>query len=171
MVIAKDTTEVIATTADVYLGGVILGHTQGAITITVNKATFNVNVNDFGPNVPVSTFSLGTGASIEIPLAQYDTDILLEVIPEAVAVSGTAAVYVGDTTGTNLLNLAKSLTIAPKDGSPQWSFPAAFVSDEFSVPFQLDEQTIMNVTFTAVPDPNNATASGSVFRVEPNAFF
>ena len=87
------------------------------------------------------------------------------------SVSGGAAVYVGDTTGTNFLNLAKTLTIQPTDGSPQWFFPAAFVADEFDVPFQLDEQTILNVTFKAIPDPNNTTASGSVFRIEPNNAF
>ena len=170
MVTAKDTTQVIATTADVYFGGVILGHTTGTITITINRETFDVTVNDFGPNVPVNTFSLGTGATVEIPLAQYSVDHILEIIPEAVAVSGTAA-YVSDTTGTDLLSLAKELIIAPKDGSPQFRASTAAVRNEFSIPFQLDEQTTITVEFSVFPDPNNPTVSGSVFKIEPNNFF
>jgi len=169
--VTKQTSTVIATAAEVFLDGVTLGHTQGAITVTVNKESFDVNVNDFGPNVPVASFSLGTGATVEVPLAQYEAAVLLEIIPEATSVSGGAAVYVGDTTGTNFLNLAKELTVAPTDGSPQFRFPAAFVSDEFSVPFQIDEQTILNVTFKAIPDPNDTTNSGSVMKIEPNGHF
>ena len=170
MPVTKDTSQVIATTAEVLYGGTSLGHTNGAINITVNRETFDVNVNDFGPNVPVSSFSLGTGATVEVPVAQYSVDVMLELIPEATAVSGTAA-YVGDTTGTNLLNLAKTLIVAPKDGSPQWTFPAAAVRNEFTVPYQLYEQTTITVEFTAFPDPNDPTNSGSVFRIEPNSVF
>ncbi len=169
--VTKQTSTVIATSCEVLIDGVTLGHTQGAMTVIVKKESFDVNVNDFGPNLPVASFSLGTGATIEVPLAQYETAVLLEAIPEATSVSGGAAVYVGDTTGTNFLDLAKTLTIQPRDGSPQWFFPATFVADEFSVPFQLDEQTILNVTFKAIPDPNETTNSGSVFRVEPNGAF
>lgn len=171
MAVTKTTTEVVATTCEIYFGGTSLGHTQGAMTVNVSRNSFDVNVNDFGPNVAVSKVSLGTGATVEIPVAQYSVDVLLELVPEAVAVSGTSAAYVGDTTGTNFLTLAKELIVAPKDGSPQWRFPAAAVTEELSVPFQLDEQTIVTATFTAFPDPNAPTASGSVFKVEPNQYF
>ncbi len=170
MSVNKTTTNVIATTCEIKFGGVTLGHTQGAITVNISKNSFDVLVNDFGPNLPVTKTSLGTGATIEIPLAQYDVDVLLEAIPEGVAVSGTS-LYIGDTTGTNFLDLAKELIVAPKDGSPQWRFPAAAVTEELSIPFQLDEQTIITATFTAFPDPNNPSASGSVAKMEPNQFF
>jgi hypothetical protein len=170
MVVTKSTTQVIATTCEVYFGGSSLGHTQGAITVNVTKNSFDVLVNDFGPNVPVTKTSLGTGATVEVPLAQYDVQVLLTAIPEAVTVSGNAA-YVGDTTGTNFLDLAQELIVAPKDGSDQWRFPAAAVTEELSIPFQLDEQTIITATFTTFPDPVAPTASGSVFKIEPNQFF
>ena len=171
MAVTKQTSTVIATSCEVFLDGVTLGHTQGAITVTVNKSSFDVNVNDFGPNVPVASFSLGTGATVEVPLAQYEATVLAEIIPEATTVSGGAAVYIGDTTGTNFLDLAKTLIIAPTDGSLQVRFPAAFVADEFSVPFQLDEQTTLGVTFKVIPDPNDTTNSGSVMKWEPNGTF
>ncbi len=169
--VTKTTTEVIATTAEILFGGVTLGHTQGAITVNINKESFDVLVNDFGPNVAVKKTSLGTGATVEVPLAQYSTEVLLEAIPEATSVSGGTAVYVGDTTGTDFLTLAKELIVAPKDGSPQWKFKAAAVTEELSIPLQLDEQTIITATFTAFPDPADPTNSGSVFIVEPNSLF
>lgn len=168
--VTKTTTEVIATPCDIYFDGQTLGHTQGGLSINVSRNSFDVNVNDFGPNVSVSKVSLGTGATIEIPLAQYSVSVLEKCIPEALVVSGTS-LYVGDTTGTNFLTLAKELKVVPRDGSPQWTFPAAAVTEELTVPFALDEQTIINATFTAFPDPNAPTASGSVFRIEPNGFF
>ena len=170
MAVTKATTNVIATTCDIKFGGVTLGHTQGAITVTVAKNSFDVLVNDFGPNLPVKKTSLGTGATIEIPLAQYDFDVLIEAIPEATAVSGTS-IYVGDTTGTDFLTLAKTLEVIPRDGSLQWTFLSAAVTEELSIPFQLDEQTTIVATFTAFPDANDPTASGSVFRIEPNSVF
>lgn len=171
MVVVKSTSQVIATTCEVLLNGVTLGHTQGPITITINRNAFDVLVNDFGPNVPVKKTSLGTGATVEVPLAQYDVSVLLECIPEAVSVSGGAALYVGDTTGSNFLALAKTLTIAPKDGSPQFFAKAAASTGELSIPFQLDAQTIISVTFDCFADPNAPTASGSVFRFEPNNYY
>ena len=174
MPIVKSTTETIASTCEIYYGGVNMGHTKGPITVTVNKTTFDVTVNEFGPNVPVNSFSLGTSATVEIPLAQVSTEVMAEIIPEAVTVSGgtaNEAIYVADTTGTDMLSLAKELIVAPRDGSPQWKFPAAFVGDEFSVPYQLDEQTVISVTMKAIPDPSNPTASSSVFKFERNAYF
>jgi len=46
MVVTKTTTQVIATSCDVFIDGVTLGHTQGAITVTVQKNSFDVLVND-----------------------------------------------------------------------------------------------------------------------------
>ena len=167
MVVAKSTTTVVATAADVFFKGITVGHVQGPVVINIANTSFDVLVNDFGPNAPVGKFSLGTGATIEVPLAQTDVDVLIQALPFGIAVSGTA-VYIGETTGQNLLDQVGTLLVVPKDdGIPQWFFPAAAVSEDFSVPYQLDEQTIINVTFTAFPDPVAPTASGSLARYEP----
>ena len=170
MVVTKQTSTVIATAAEVFLDGVTLGHLNGPVEVTVEKESFNVITNDGGPAAPVGTFSLGTGATVTVPVAQYEADVLIELIPEATLVSGTS-VYVGNTTGTNFQTLAKTLTVAPTDGSLQVFFPAAYVAAAFPVPFQLDGQTTMPVTFQVITDPNDPTNSGSVMRWEPNGHF
>lgn len=170
LTITKSTTEVISTTCEIFADGVNMGHTNGPITVTVNRNANDITVNQFGPNVLVASNSLGTGATIEIPFAQFSAEIMSNLIPEAVTVSGNS-VYVGDTTGTNFLDNAVFLEVAPRDGSDQFTFPAAIFDQEFSVPFDLTEQTTIVATARAVPDPNDATASGSVLRVEPNGRF
>ena len=72
MVITKNTQNTHLGFLDVFLDGVTAGFTQGGATITIEKETSSIQVDDFG-TAPVDVVVQGTGATVEVNFAQLGT--------------------------------------------------------------------------------------------------
>jgi len=161
--VTVDATKTHAGFLSVTIDGVAVGVTQGGPNIAYEKETTDVLTDDFGL---VDKSIISNSAVWTIRMAQIEPAVLALAIPEA-TLTASGTVEVGSARGTSLLGLAVRVVVSGTDGttSQQWTAPKAFVEGGFDLAYE-DEQTVLEVPFRLVPDPNNITETWALMTYE-----
>lgn len=166
MVITKTTQNTHLGFLQVFLDGQTAGFTEGGATITIEKETTPIQVDDFG-STPVDVVVQGTGATVEINFAQIEPEVISLVVPEG-TLTASGTFEVGGTSGVSLLGVAKQLVLSGTNGvtSQQWTFHKAFVEAGTEIPYNREDQSILTVPFRAVPDPDRLSDPDALLKYE-----
>jgi hypothetical protein len=157
-------------------GGVDLGHTVEGTEISIERELTEVKTDIYG-NTPVDYVLTGQKASVKLKLAEISPGTLSYVVPEADWDVGTAnkeQVHFGSKAGYSLRNDALELVITPvggnADGSLTYTFFKAVSTDNMTLAYKIDEQSVFEVTFTALVDESRASTDGRLLgRMGPLA--
>ncbi len=159
----------------VTLGGVDLGHTVDGVEVEIERELTEVKTDIYG-NTPVDLVVTGTKATVKLKLAEIIPGVLAYAIPESDYDVGSANdhLHFGNKAGYSLRADAYELVITPTannaDGDKTITFFKAVSSDNVSFAYKIDEQSVYEVTFTALVDESrNATDGRLLGRVGPAA--
>lgn len=155
-------------------GGVDLGHTVDGAEISIERELTEVKTDLYG-NTPVDMVLAGQKATVKLKLAEITPGILSYVVPESdwdVGTGSKETVHFGTKAGYSLRNDALQLTITPQgknsDNSKTITFFKAVSTDNATVAYKIDEQSVFEVTFTALVDETrNATDGRLLGRMGP----
>jgi len=150
----------------VTLGGVDLGHTVDGAEISIERE-FTETKTDLYGNTPVDMVLAGQKATVKLKLAEITPGIFSYVVPESdwdVGTSNREQIHFGSKAGYSLRNDALQLVITPQakntDNSKTITFFKAVSTDNATVAYKIDEQSVFEVTFTALIDESRAATDG-----------
>lgn len=157
-------------------GGVDLGHTVDGVEISIERELTEVKTDIYG-NTPVDMVLAGQKATVKLKLAEITAGIMSYVVPEAdwdVGTGSKETLHFGSKAGYSLRNDALELVITPQgkntDNSKTITFFKAVSTDNATVAYKIDEQSVFEVTFTALVDETRAATDGRLLgRVGPAA--
>ena len=160
----------------VTFGGVDLGHTVDGCEITIEREFTEVKTDLYG-NVPVDYVLTGQKAMVKMKLAEIAPNTMAYVVPESdwdVGGTGISQVHFGTRAGYSLRNDALELVITPQGGNADGSLTVtlfkAVSTDNMTLAYKIDEQSVFEVTFTALVDESrNATDGRLLGRMGPVA--
>jgi hypothetical protein len=157
----------------VTLGGVDLGHTVDGAEIEIERELTEVKTDLYG-NTPVDYVLAGQKATVKLKLAEITPGVLSYVVPEADYDVGAADdhLHFGTKAGYSLRDDALQLVITPQgkntDGQRTITFFKAVSTENATVSYKIDEQSVYEVTFTALVDESRAATDGRLLgRVGP----
>jgi len=156
-------------------GGVDLGHTVDGVEIEIEREFTEVKTDLYG-NTPVDMVLAGQKATVKLKLAEITPGILSYVIPEADYDVGSTDdhLHFGSKAGYSLRDDALALVITPQaknaTNERTITFFKAVSTDNATVAYKIDEQSVYEVTFTALVDESRAATDGRLLgRVGPTA--
>jgi len=160
----------------VTFGGVDLGHTVDGVEVEIEREFTEVKTDIYG-NTPVDMVLAGQHATVKLKLAEITPGVLSYIIPEADWDVGTLTkehLHFGTKAGYQLRNDALELVLTPQgnnaNGSKTITFFKAVSTDNAKVAYKIDEQSVFEVTFTALVDESrNATDGRLLGRMGPVA--
>ena len=159
----------------VTFGGVELGHTVDGCEISIEREFTEVKTDLYG-NTPVDYVLTGQKAMVKMKLAEVAPNTLAYVVPESDWDVGATAsqVHFGTKAGYSLRNDALELVITPQGGNADGSLTItlfkAVSTDNATVAYKIDEQSVFEVTFTALVDESRAATDGRLLgRMGPAA--
>lgn len=137
--------------------GVDLGHTTGGVTFKAAREFTKVTADRYG-STPLDYVLNGTEVTIEMTLAQTEWRQLDVAMPETSSYDGAGVadrVDLGGDAGYSLRADAKQLIIHPlknaaTDFSDDITIYLAVSTGEIEIPYKVDEQKVVGVTFTAL---------------------
>jgi len=154
-------------------GGVDLGHTVDGAEIEIERELTEVKVDIYG-NTPVDYVVTGQKAMVKLKLAEIHPDTMAYVVPEADWDVGSADghVHFGTKAGYSLRGDALELVITPQGGNADGNLTItlfkAVSTDNMTLAYKIDEQSVFDVTFTALVDESrNATDGRLLGRMGP----
>jgi hypothetical protein len=159
----------------VTFGGVDLGHTVDGAEIEIEREFTEVKADLYG-NTPIDYVLAGQKATVKLKLAEIHPGTLAYVVPEADWDVGTVddQVHFGTKAGYSLRNDALELVITPQggnaDGNLTFTLFKAVSTDNMTLAYKIDEQSVFDVTFTALVDESRAATDGRLLgRMGPAA--
>lgn len=159
----------------VTFGGVDLGHTVDGVEVEWGREFTEVQTDLYG-KTPVDFVLQGQKATIKLKLAEITPGTLAYLTPEADYDVGSSSqhLHFGTKAGFSLRNTALQLVITPQannvDGRRTITFFKAVSTEPVSVSYKIDEQSVFEVTFTALVDESRAATDGRLLgRVGPAA--
>lgn len=165
----------VAAGSRITLGGVDLGHTVDGAEVEIERELTEVKTDLYG-NTPVDFVLTGQKATVKLKLAEIRPDILSYAIPESDYDVGASDdhLHFGTKAGYSLRDDALELVITPQaknsDNQRTITFFKAVSSDNVSFAYKIDEQSVYEVTFTALVDETRAATDGRLLgRVGPSA--
>lgn len=141
-------------------GGEDLGHTSGGCEFAYEPEYTDVVVDLYG-NTPVDKSLTGEVVRVTVPLAEITVDQLKHAVPTGKVVEGTEAgtkrIEIGSQAGKRISENAKELVLHPTflpadDKSLDITLHKAAITSEVTLPFRKDEQSVIEVEFTAIID-------------------
>jgi hypothetical protein len=159
----------------VTFGGVDLGHTVDGAEIEIKREFTEINADVYG-KTPIDFILTGQSATVKLKLAEIHPLTMAYVVPEADWDVGTVSdqVHFGSKAGYSLRNDALDLVITPQggntDGKMTFTFFKAVSTDNMKLAYKIDEQSVFEVTFTALVDESRASTDGRLLgRMGPLA--
>lgn len=159
----------------VTFGGVDLGHTVDGAEIEIEREFTEIMTDLYG-NTPVDFILSGQRATIKLKLAEITPGTLAYIAPEADWDVGASDdhVHFGTNAGYSLRDDALELVITPQggnsDGNLTFTFFKAVSTDNVTLAYKIDEQSVFEVTFTALVDESRAATDGRLLgRMGPAA--
>jgi len=159
----------------VTFGGVDLGHTVDGAEVEIEREFTEVKTDIYG-NTPVDYVLAGQKASIKLKLAEITPGILSYVIPEADWDVGSTNnhLHFGSRAGYSLRDDALQLVLTPlgknADNSRTITLFRAVSTENATVAYKIDEQSVYEVTFTALVDESRNSTDGRLLgRIGPAA--
>lgn len=156
-------------------GGVDLGHTVDGAEIEIEREFTEVTADIYG-TTPIDYVLSGQKATVKLKLAEIHPNTLAYVMPETDWDVGSASesVHFGSKSGYSLRNDALELVITPQggnsDGRMTFTFFKAVSTDNMTLAYKIDEQSVFEVTFTALVDESRASTDGRLLgRMGPAA--
>jgi hypothetical protein len=149
----------------VTFGGVDLGHTVDGAEISIEREFTEIKTDLYG-NTPVDYVLTGQKATVKLKLAEIHPATLAYVVPEADWDVGSADdhVHFGTKAGYSLRGDALELVITPQgnnaDGNMTFTFFKAVSTDNMTLAYKIDEQSVFEVTFTALVDESRSATDG-----------
>ncbi len=146
-------------------GGVDLGHTVDGAEVEIERELTEVKTDIYG-NTPVDYVLSGQKATVKLKLAEITPGILSYVIPEADWDVGSARdhLHFGTKAGYSLRADALELVIRPQanntNSDKTITFFKAVSTENATVSYKIDEQSVYEVTFTALVDESRAATDG-----------
>ncbi|MCA9329317.1 hypothetical protein KDA11_01610 [Candidatus Saccharibacteria bacterium] len=157
----------------VTFGGVDLGHTVDGAEIEIERELTEVKTDIYG-NTPVDLVVTGQKATVKLKLAEIVPNVLAYAIPESDYDVGSADdhIHFGTKAGYSLRADAYELIIKPQAGNADDAKTVtlfkAVSSDNVSFAYKIDEQSVYEVTFTALVDESRSATDGRLLgRVGP----
>jgi hypothetical protein len=158
----------------VTLGGVDLGHTVDGAEISIERELTEVKTDLYG-STPVDMVVAGTKATVKLKLAEITAGVFSYVLPESdwdIGTSNRESIHFGTKAGYQLRNDALQLVITPQgnnvNNAKTITFFKAVSTDNVTVAYKIDEQSVFEVTFTALVDESrNATDGRLLGRFGP----
>lgn len=155
--------------------GVDLGHTVEGVELNVERETVEVKTDIYG-NTPVDYVISGQKLTAKFKLAEATTGTLSYAIPESDWDEGAADdhVHIGTKAGYSLRDDAGELVITPQgknsDDNHTVTLFKAVSTEPVAFAYKIDEQTVYEVTFTALVDESRSATDGRLLgRVGPAA--
>lgn len=159
----------------VTFGGVDLGHTVDGAEIEIEREFVEVKTDLYG-NTPVDYVLSGQKATVKLKLAEIHPNTMAYVVPEADWDVGSSDehVHFGTKAGYSLRNDALELVITPQGGNTDGNLTItlfkAVSTDNMTLAYKIDEQSVFDVTFTALVDESRAATDGRLLgRMGPSA--
>ena len=155
-------------------GGVDLGHTVDGVEIEIERDLTEVKTDIYG-STPVDYVVAGQKATVKLKLAEITPGILSYVVPESDWDVGSARdhVHFGTKAGYSLRDDALQLVITPQgknaDSSRTITFWKAVSTDNAKWAYKIDEQSVYEVTFTALVDESRNATDGRLLGRMGNA--
>lgn len=149
----------------VTFGGVDLGHTVDGAEIEIEREFTDVMTDLYG-NTPVDKVLTGQVATVKLKLAEIHPNTMAYVVPEADWDVGSSDehVHFGTKAGYSLRNDALELTISPQGGNDDNNLDItlfkAVSTDNMTLAYKIDEQSVFEVTFTALVDESRSATDG-----------
>lgn len=149
----------------VTLGGVDLGHTVDGTEVTIERDFTEVKTDLYG-NTPVDFVLSGQRAMVKLKLAEITPGTMSYVVPEADYDVGSADdhIHFGANAGYSLRGDALELVITPQGGNDDGNLTItlfkAVSTDNMTLAYKIDEQSVFEVTFTALVDESRAATDG-----------
>ena len=149
----------------VTFGGVDLGHTVDGAEIEIEREFTEIKTDLYG-TTPVDYVLTGQKATVKLKLAEIHPNTMAYVVPEADWDVGTAdeSVHFGTNAGYSLRDDALELVITPQggnaDGNLTFTLFKAVSTDNMTLMYKIDEQSVFEVTFTALVDETRAATDG-----------
>jgi hypothetical protein len=156
-------------------GGVDLGHTVDGAEIEIEREFTEVKTDIYG-NTPIDMVLTGQKATVKLKLAEITPGTLSYVVPEADYDVGASDdhLHFGSKSGYSLRDDALQLVITPQsknsDNQRTITLFKAVSTDNAKFSYKIDEQSVFEVTFSALVDESrNATDGRLLGRVGPAA--
>lgn len=163
----------VAAGSKITLGGVDLGHTVDGTEINIDREFVEVKTDIYG-NTPVDYVLSGQKATVKLKLAEITPGVLTYVLPEADYDVGSADdhLHFGTKAGYSLRQDALELVITPQagnaDGGRTITLFKAVSNEPVNFAYKIDEQSVYEVTFTALVDESRSATDGRLLgRVGP----
>jgi hypothetical protein len=159
----------------VTFGGVDLGHTVDGTEVQVERSLTMVKTDLYG-ETPVDYVVTGQTATVTLKLAEITPDVLSYVLPESDYDNGSSDdhLHFGTKAGYSLRADALELVITPQgrnsDNGRTVTLFKAISTGNVSFAYKIDEQSVYEVTFTALVDESRSATDGRLLgRVGPVA--
>lgn len=161
---AKSSTEIRVGDVDVYLdmadgeGEQLLGYTLGGVDFIFEREFIDLLVDQFG-SAPLDKALTGNKAKVKVKLAQPSNLNISRAIPEGAFSSAgdDSKLGFGSEAGQLMSELAGLLRLHPRSNDPSsrdediYLWKAVSV-ENIELPFKIDEQRILEITFEALVD-------------------
>jgi len=150
-----------------------LGLATGAVTITPKFYHKDINVDDFGPSVPVEVQCMLADVHITFNLIHFDDDVLTACLEQSLAgasdgtmpgagsLLGNGLASGGENKVLGLVNNYITLIVESLDeNGATWTFPSTYMPDNPAVYPLGVERSLVQCTFRAIPYiplPNDGT--------------
>lgn len=155
----------VAAGSTVTFGGVDLGHTVDGAEIEIERDFTEVKTDLYG-NTPVDYVLTGQRATVKLKLAEITPGTMAYVVPEADWDVGSSDdhVHFGSKSGYSLRDDALELVITPQGGNADDNLTItlfkAVSTDNMTLAYKIDEQSVFEVTFTALVDESRSATDG-----------
>lgn len=139
----------------VTFNGTDLGHTKGGVEVSYAPEYKDVGVDLYG-NTPVEQYLIGERLTVKVPLAESTIANLKVAMPNTTfAGAANARITLGKKAGAKQSSNAAQLVLHPVgEGTRAFDIVLhkAVVSSEVVLAHKIDEEKIVEVTFTALLD-------------------
>ena len=156
-------------------GGADLGHTVDGAEIEIERELTEVKCDIYG-NTPVDFVLTGQRATVKLKLAEITPNTMNYIMPENDYDVGTTDdhTHFGTKAGFSLRAEAKELVLTPQGGNTDGNLTItlfkAVSTDNATIAYKIDEQSVFEVTFTALVDESrNGTDGRLLGRMGPVA--
>ena len=139
------------------VGGTDMGLTIGGVEVSVETATHETMVDQFG-DTPVKSFIQGRNVKVTMNLAETTVDKLAALMPGATLLeTGGTRVDVTTAVGTDLFAIAQTLTLHPTnladaDASEDFTLPKAATAGAINFAYKKDDERVFTAEFIGFPE-------------------
>lgn len=142
-----------------------LGHTKGGIEIEIDRELVEITVDQYGIS-PVDLIANGQNFKVKVMLAEPTNENLSVALPEGnyAAYGSDSKIGIGRDSGYSLRDVAGVLRLHPRKNAPSNRNEDVYIwkavsSEPIALPYKIDEQRLLEITFQALVDETRPSGS------------